>query len=218
MIASDRLSDAPLRALPPSRTQSHLASPPRDLNDLRDFPYATLQAGTELHRIHSAALGAWYFNFEDTWRFNPCTVPDLGACYLAERPVTGLLESYQGVTVVGEEDIATKAHFTVVLENDLRLADCCDSAARAFGVSGEIHTTTDYAIAQAWAAAFAQAGFAGVRYFCRSDPAMGLIGYAIFDNAGEAPVGRWPVGRDLPVGEDILREAESYGLRVRPTP
>jgi hypothetical protein len=47
---------------------------------------------------------------------------------------------------------------------------------------------------------------------------MSLHGYAFFDLAGEAPPGRWPAGRDAPIGEEILREAEDYGLRVRPTP
>ncbi len=49
-------------------------------------------------------------------------------------------------------------------------------------------------------------------------PGLPLISYALFDTAGEVPPGRWPAGRDAPIGEDILREAEDYGLRVRPTP
>lgn len=177
-----------------------------------------LPVGAEVHRIHSADLGAWYFNAQDTWRFNPCSVAGLGACYLAERPVAGLLETYHGVTVVDEQDIAGKAHFTATLQADVRLADCCVPAAGEFGVNGEIHTTTDYDLTQAWAAALAQVGFAGLRYFCRSDPAMSLVGYAFFDAVGEARPGCWPAGSDAPIGEGILREAEDYGLRVRPTP
>lgn len=185
---------------------------------MEGFPELVLRAGTEVHRIHAAELGAWYFDAQDTWRFNSCSVAGLGACYLAERPVAGLLETYKGVTVVDEQDLAGKARFTAALDADLRLADCCVPAAGEFGVNGEIHTTTDYDVTQAWAGTFAQAGFAGVRYFCRSDPAMSLVGYAFFDDAGEAPPRRWPVGRDTAIGEDILREAEDYGLRVRPTP
>lgn len=204
--------------MPHRRAPSFLSAPPRDLKELEDFPEFVLRAGAVVHRIHSAELGAWYFNAQDTWRFDPCSVVGLGACYLAERPVTGLLEVYQGVTVVDERDVAGKAHFTAILEADVRLADCCVPAAGEFGVNGEIHTTTDYGLTQAWAAALARAGFAGLRYFCRSDPAMSLVGYAFFDAAGEASPGRWPAGRDTPIGDDILREAEDYGLRVRPTP
>lgn len=197
---------------------SYLAAPPADADALRGFPQAQLSAGTEIHRIHSAALGAWYFSGEETWRFNPRGVPGHGACYFAERAVAGLLESYKGVTVVAEQDVAAKAHFTVALEAEVKLADCCAAAALGFGINAEIHSTTNYELTQAWATAFAVAGFAGVRYFCRSDPAMDLIGYALFDAAGEAAPGRWPTGRDQPIGEALLREAEDHGLRIRPTP
>ena len=204
--------------MPPRLAGSFLSAPAQGVQELRDFPEVVLRSGTEVHRIHSAAFGAWHFNAEDTWRFNPCAVEGLGACYLAERPVAGLLEIYKGVPVVDEQDVAGKAHFTAALEADVRLADCCVPAAREFGVNGEIHTTTNYDLTQAWAAALAQTGFTGIRYLCRTDPAMSLVGYAFFDAAGEAPAGRWPAGRDAPIGEDILREAEDYGLRVRPTP
>jgi hypothetical protein len=203
--------------LPPRQAPSFLASPPQDAGELANFPELVLGAGAEVHRIHSADLGAWYFNAENTWRFNPCSIAGLGACYLAEHPVAGLLENFKGVSVVDEQDIAAKAHFTVTLEAEIRLADCCVPAAGDFGVNGEIHTTTDYAMTQAWAAVLAQAGFAGVRYLCRSDSGMSLIGYAFFDRAGEASRGRWPAGRDTAISEDILEEAEAYGLRVRST-
>lgn len=203
--------------MPPRRAPSFPASPPQDAGELANFSELVLGAGAEVHRIHSVDLGAWYFNAEDTWRFNPCSIAGLGACYLAERPVAALLESFKGVSVLDEQDIAAKAHFTVTLEAEICLADCCVPAAGDFGVNGGIHTTTDYAMTQAWAAALAQAGFAGVRYFCRSDPGMSLIGYAFFDKAGGASRGRWPAGRDTSISEDILEEAEAYGLRVRST-
>jgi RES domain len=177
-----------------------------------------LSPGTEIHRIHSASLAAWHFSAEDTWRFTPSGVAGLGACYFAERAIAGLLESYKGVTVVAERDVARKAHFTAALDAELRLADCCVPAALGFGINAEIHSTTNYELTQAWATAFALAGFAGVRYFCRSDPAMDLAGYALFDAIGESPPGHWPTGHDRPIGEPLLREAEDYGLRIRPTP
>jgi hypothetical protein len=177
-----------------------------------------LSPGTEIHRIHSAALDAWYFNAENTWRFTPSGVAGLGACYVAERAIADLLESYKGVTVVAEQDVASKAHFTAVLEAELKLADCCAVGPLGFGINAEIHSTTNYALTQAWATAFALAGFAGVRYLCRSDPAMDLVGYALFDRAGKSAAGLWPAGHDQPIGEPLLREAEEYGLRIRPTP
>lgn len=197
---------------------SYLEQPPADPAALAGFPRVVLPAGSEIHRIHSAGRGAWYFNDDDAWRFNLCDVPGRGTCYLAERPVAGLLETFKGITVVDEGDILVKAHFHVELDRDLRLANCCDKKARDFGVNAEIHSTLDYPTTQAWAAALDAAGFDGIRYLCRSDPEMHLVGYALFGPAGAPPPGDWPGGFDVQISDEILAEAEAYGLRVRPTP
>jgi hypothetical protein len=47
---------------------------------------------------------------------------------------------------------------------------------------------------------------------------MQLVGFALFDEAGAPPPRRWPAGADRPVSDAIIREAEDYGLYVRPTP
>jgi len=171
-----------------------------------------------MHRIHRAALGAWWFDASEAWRFNPCGAPGLGACYLGERAVAGLLEVFKGLRVIDEVEVRMRTHLCVTLESSIRLADVCASAANSFGVNGEIHSTTDYVLTQQWASALALAGFAGVRYLCRSDPGMQLVGYALFDRVGEAPAGRWPGGGDRPIGDELLQEAERYGLLVRPAP
>ncbi|HUN77545.1 MAG TPA: RES family NAD+ phosphorylase [Solirubrobacteraceae bacterium] len=182
------------------------------------FPEHVAAAGTVMHRIHRAAFGAWWFDGSETWRFNPTGAPGLGSCYLAETAVAGLLEVFKGVRVVDDADVRVRAHFVVTLDKPLRLADVGASGANGFGVNGEIHSTTDYALTQRWASAFALAGFAGVRYLCRSDPGMNLVAYALFDHAGEARSGRWPDGVDRPIGDEVLREAEQFGLIVRPAP
>jgi hypothetical protein len=177
-----------------------------------------LQRGSELHRIHRAELSPWFFNGGPLWRFNPCKTRGLGACYLGETPVAGLLETFKGMRVVDEAELHARAHFSAILDRQLSLADCCASAAAGFGINGEIHTTPDYDRSQQWASALAQVGFAGIRYLCRSDPGMRLVGYALFDVAGQAPPGRWPVGTDQAIAEDTVREAEQYGLQFSPAP
>jgi hypothetical protein len=204
--------------LPPSRAHKYLADPPSDPAELAGFPAHVLPVGGTTHRIHRTDLGAWYFNADDKWRFNPCSVAGLGACYLAERAVAGLLEVFKGFKLVDGAELRERSHFSAVLDRDLRLADCCAAEAAAFGVDGEIHSTTDYELTQRWASAFAAADFAGVRYLCRSDPRMRLVGYALFDSAGEAPAGSWPAGVDRPISDEIVREAEPFGLRFRSAP
>jgi hypothetical protein len=54
----------------------------------------------------------------------------------------------------------------------------------AFGVTAEVHTSSDRSLTQEWAAAFAAAGFDGVRSFVRHDPGQRRIGIAIFGRVG----------------------------------
>jgi len=204
--------------LPASSARSLLRPPPDDPGELTGFPQHLLGKGSELHRIHRAELNPWFFSSGPLWRFNPCEIRGLGACYLGEKPVTGVLETFKGIQVVDEAELRVRAHFSARLDRQLRLADCCAPAAARFGVNGEIHTTPDYERPQEWASALARAGFAGIRYLCRSDPGMQLIGYALFDDAGQAPPNRWPDGTDQPITDDTVREAERYGLRISPAP
>lgn len=207
------------RALPASgRSRSLLQPPPADIGELADFPAHVLELGGEVHRIHRTELDPWFFNSGPTWRFSPHQIPGRGACYLGETPLAGLLETFKGLRVVDEVELRARTHFSAILDRPLRLADCCAPSAGKFGMNGEIHTTPDYAIPQLWASALASAGFAGIRYLCRSDPSLQLIGYALFDRSGTSASRHWPVGSNQPVGEGVVRSAERYGLRFRPAP
>ena len=90
---------------------------------------ASLCKGSQLHRIHRANLNPWFFSSGPLWRFSPCQIVGLGACYLAEQPVAGLLETFKGFQVVDEAELRTRAQFSVMLDRQLRLADCCATAA-----------------------------------------------------------------------------------------
>ncbi len=98
----------------------------------------------------------------------------------------------------------------------MRLADCTSARCRKLGLTGEVHSTPDYARTQAWAAAFAAAGFDGVRYLLRHDPSQRLRGIALFGPAGAPP---WPFAPGDPIGLALVAEAaRRFGLRVLPTP
>jgi len=99
---------------------------------------------------------------------------------------------------------------------ELLLADCMEERARALGVTGEIHSTPDYSLTRRWAAALAEAGFGGIHYLLRHDPAQRLVGVALFGPAGEAS---WTAPSAEPLGPGILREVEArFGLRILPVP
>lgn len=97
-----------------------------------------------------------------------------------------------------------------------RLADCSSGLCRKFGLTGELHSTPEYALTQAWAAALANAGFDGIHYLLRHDPGQRLVGVALFGPAGEPS---WPFTPGEPIGADIVSEAERrFGVRVVPAP
>lgn len=104
------------------------------------------------------------------------------------------------------------------MDRDLRLAYLDHKHAAKMNVNGEIHTTTDYDKTQRWSAALRQAGFDGLRYRCRSDPSVNLVGFALFDDQGPAAPGRWPDGDDRDISHGLLAEAAEYGLTILPTP
>ncbi|MFL5781927.1 MAG: RES family NAD+ phosphorylase [Thermoleophilaceae bacterium] len=165
--------------------------------------------------MHRTAHGPWWFSSNGSGRFD--LRGPRGTCYLAADPVGALLEAHQGLTVVTDEVLAERHLLDAQVPRPLRLANCCAPRAREFGVNAEIHDSPDYEKTNRWAAAFETSGFAGVRYFVRSDPSRNLVGYALFGTAGDR-AGDWPAGTSRPVPDAVLRSAERWGFRVRPTP
>jgi hypothetical protein len=64
---------------------------------------------------------------------------------------------------------------TLHLHAPFTLADCTATQALGFGMAAGIHTSKDRMLTNAWAEAFSQYGFAGVRYYACNDPSMGQI-------------------------------------------
>lgn len=205
---------------PEPRASSYLGAPPPDHAQLADFPAYTLPNGATLHRVHRAALGAWFFSTDEGCRFTPAGLPDTGACYFAEQPVGALLEGLRGERsrLIPHDEVLIRRMFTVRMSRPLKLADLCDPGAGDFSVNGEIHTTTDYDKTQAWSAALHDAGFEGLRHLGRSDPGLTQVGVAIFSAAGSAVAGAWPAGVDDPIADELIVEAAKYGLKILPTP
>lgn len=192
---------------------SPLAAPP---GDLAHFPRHLLAPATFLARVHRADRGAWWFSADGSGRFD---LPSpQGTCYLGESALAGFLVVFGGSALVAEPDVLRRRVSWPAVSGELALADCTVGSARAFGVTGAIHSTPDYALTQAWARAFAAAGFAGVRYRVSHDPEQRLVGVALFGPAGAPADGAlWPPGEPQPIGSELLREArERFGILVLP--
>ncbi len=176
--------------------------PPTDVD--HRFPAARLRRVRwfRAHRERGGADGGcWYFSSTSVpgggGRFD--LSEPLGTCYLA---ATALAAARERVARAGEVVFAHEVAGVVVsaVRADLgRTADLLSTRAANHGVTGELSTTTDYGLGQAWAAALHAAGFASIRYQPRFSTDR-VDALAIFGPTGEEPargrVGRTPV-RDV---------------------
>lgn len=190
---------------------SPLDGPPASAGALGGFPRFRLAAGTGMARIHRKAHHPVWFSHDGEGRFD--LRPPGGTLYAAARPLGAFVEVFRDVGVVPHEEVDARRLSTLAASRDLVVADCTSRRARGFGITAAIHSTPDYGMTQAWAAAFAAAGLDGVRYLASHDPAQRLIGYALFGSAGAAGGRGWTVERSEPLSPALLREArETFGL------
>jgi RES domain len=191
---------------------SPLLAPPADLTR---FPAFRLLPSQTLVRIHRAERGPWWFGLSGYGRFD--LSPPRGTCYLAEDALGAFVEAFQepgpvipGILILG------RRRSMVSVPAPMLLADCTDSRTRRFGLTGEIHSSDDRRQTQAWAEAFARAGFDGIRYFVRHDPAQRQVGFALFGASGAV---HWPVESTDVVDADLIRDAqERFGIQVLSPP
>jgi len=173
-----------------------------------------LRGAVELYRIHPVDHGPWWFSSDGSGRFD--LAPPAGTCYLSLSPVGAFIEVFRDFTFVDAADVSARVLARMRTPRDVVLADCTSTRARGFGVTAAVHSTADYAATQAWATAFQNRGFHGVRYFCGHDPSQDELGIALFGEAGEAD---HPVVDTGSIGGELLRTVERrFGVRVLPAP
>jgi hypothetical protein len=177
-----------------------------------------VRGDAELYRIHRRDRDAWWFSSDAAGRFDPVAT-GVGACYLAERPLGAWVEVFRRETVLSELAVLERALFTVKLGRDLRLADLTSRRALQFGVTASLGADEDYTDSQRFARRAVEAGFAGIRYFLRHDPAQKLYGIALFGQADERAGLDQALGVDAPIPAELLDDARRrFGYRVLPTP
>ena len=187
---------------------------------LEGFPRRTLRGDKPIYRIHRSASGAWWFSSDGSGRFDPLGT-DKGACYMAERPLGAWVEVFRKSMLLAEAEIRERSLLAVELGRALRLADLTSRRVLRFGVTASLGADQHYRDSQAFAASALQAGFDGVRYLVRHDPAQKLFGIAVFGDAGAPDPADvdWPGGDDAPLPDELAGRARSaFGYRVLPTP
>jgi len=168
-----------------------LGRPAPDI-DLRGFPRAPLAAGTLLYRCHSVRQRHWWFASRGPGAGGRFDLPaPRGTHYVASDVETAVRERLreqgrQSGDVPG--DIAET--FQVTVTRAARSWSCAHvgvKRAARFGVTRELTTLPkDYhETTQAWAEAFAAAGFDGLRYGARFTPGRANA-WALFGQGGDA--------------------------------
>ena len=191
---------------------SPLAAPPAELGG---FPAYDLAWDGVLYRIHRSDRSPWWFSNDGSGRFD-LLLQGAGTCYLAERPVGAFVEVFRTGTVIPEAEVHVRTLARLRSPSATTLADCTASGARGYGVTSAIHLQPDYDRTRAWAQAFADAGFGGVRYRLGHHPSGSELGVALFGQAGAQ---RFPVEKTVPIPDEVLDEARRrFSLYVLPTP
>jgi hypothetical protein len=164
--------------------------------------------------VHRSEHGAWWCSSDGNGRFD--LAPPEGACYVAETPLGALIEHFDGISVIPQEDLDERRISILDPGRPLRLADCTSPRARRFGVDLALSAGSDYTRTGRFAAWFREGGFDGVRYFLRNDPTATLTGIALFGPAGEQDL---PVLSTSTVAEATLEDAtHMFGIEVVPRP
>lgn len=191
---------------------------------LQRFPRRTLRADREIYRIHRlqrlSGNTGWWFSFDGTGRFDPVGTGK-GSCYFAERPLGAWVEVYRRQMLLAEAAVLDRWLMSVRVGRDLRLADLTSRRALGFGVTASLGANERYDASQVFAADALGAGFAGIRYLVRHDPAQKLFGIALFGEAGEQPDHNRVEASilDHPIPDEVIAEARRrFGYRVVPRP
>ncbi len=188
------------------------------------FPQRTLRADRQIYRIHRSRRHSgntgWWFSFDGTGRFDPVGTGK-GSCYFAERPLGAWVEVYRRQMLLAETAVTDRWLMSVRLGRDVRLADLTSRRALQFGVTASLGADEQYDASQAFAAQALGAGYAGIRYLVRHDPAQRLYGIALFGEAGEQPDNDRAETSilDSAIPDELIAEAQRrFGYRVVPRP
>lgn len=200
-----------------SREQPALGVPP---DELGEFPSARVDQ--RLWKVgRRSHASPWWFSCRTAnpraGRFD--LAAPYGTCYLSDDVLGALLEVLTSPgssrPVVSVTALGDRVAWQLALPEPVRAADATERSAAGFGVTRELGVLVPYALPQAWADAFAAAGFHGIRYWLRLDPGLGR-GVAVFGPQGARP--DWPVANATPA--TAWREAleQQAGIRVLDVP
>lgn len=155
------------------------------------LPEKLIAQGDELWRIHSRDRHPAHFNTSGEWRFDPPLAfrfrSRFGTCYLGSEPLSAFVEVFGRVGTVLRSRLEGKCLSGLSTKRPVRLADLTSRLVAGFGIdqSYSHSSDADYDKSQRLAAELQGAGWDGIFYGVRHDPAGKLRGVALFGPPGE---------------------------------
>lgn len=158
---------------PDDRQQMALAYPTP--GQLADFPGTMIKTTKTFYRAHSIAYSSppWWFSSDGSGRFD--LTGHSGTCYLAESRVSALREALGTRLVsfgVDRSELNNRAISKLFLPRPHHVANTTSAYAANHGITRELVSVTPYEVPHAWASAWADAGFDGIRYLGRLSTAI----------------------------------------------
>lgn len=139
---------------------------------------------------------------------------------MAQQPLGSWVEVFRKTMLIAESEVGARELQAVTLGRDLRLANITSQRALRFGVTASLGADQQYADSQGFAAEAAQAGYDGVLYFVRHDPAQRLYGVALFGPEGQPDPADplWPCNSGA-IPDSLVQDAKDhFDYRVLPEP
>jgi hypothetical protein len=196
--------------------------PPTDPAALEEFPTVELDPTVELWRVHRFENRPEYFTNSGLSRFDPPrhSRNEYGVCYMATSQVGAFLETLGRFRPLPLNVVRERALTPLHLTGAVRLASVNDPAVLGhFGISGDLSVGADYELPQQWSAALRAAGFDGIYYRARHDPALEESSVALFGDVGvDVSRVRAKKGWDLETIPDSLLDfvERRYGIYALP--
>ena len=189
------------------------------MTDWTTFPSRRVGPSTSLFRIHQEIHHPAWFSSDGSWRFDPLPAyrTRFGTCYLGLEALSSYVEVFGRIRTVPETEIQRRMVSLLTPVADLSIADLINrSVLGDFGVTAAHSTGSDYAPAQTLAANLFDAGFDGILYRVRHDPAMELEAIALFGEPGETPRRLSPPKTD-PISPELIDAGRVFHIEVVPS-
>lgn len=196
--------------------------PPPD--SLSGFPERQLAQGTSIFRLHHRDLGPFWFSStpadsDEGNRFD--LAAPMGSSYWALQPAVALLETLarRPVRTIPSEVLDQYKLTIAELPGDLGpVANVPVKAARRFGLTAELFTTTHRRMTRAWAEALADHGFVAVLGLARHDVTGRNRTLTLWGKGGEHPPYGWQWDTTVLPTAQAIEALAPWGIRVVPIP